>query len=119
LKHKEVITNWHKNMSEDKKYERAKNCSRGQRKRFLETPESENTKTKKRIAHQGTYLIISPTGNTYHANYGLKEFVSTNDIGISYWQLINAYRKCMRNIANKRARKDENKWIVIRTDKST
>jgi hypothetical protein len=109
----------HKNMTEEKKAQRSKNCSLGQRKRFIETPESNLTRQRKSDAHKGQYQIVSPDGKTWITYKGLKDFAETHkdEINVTYWQLFSAYRKCYTNTVNVKKRKNENNWKVIRLDK--
>jgi len=111
--------NHHNNMSEQKKKERSQNCSIGQKARFRQNPESDETKQKKSESHKGSYVIESPDGRVWGTSLGLKEFADTfkNEIQMSYWQLFSAYRKCYNNTTTLRKRKDNNNWKVIRIDK--
>jgi hypothetical protein len=110
----------HRTMSEDKKIQRSKNCSKGQKERYQKSPDSDITKHRKSQAHKGEYKIESPEGKVWVTNLGLEEFAKTfkNEIKISYWQLFNAYRKCYNTKPTIRKRKDSNNWKVIRLDKS-
>lgn len=111
----------HASMTEEKKLQRSKNCSKGQKKRFKEQPESDVTKKRKSDAHNGTYRIQSPTGQVWITDKGLKNFAEEHkdDINVTYWQLFSAYRKCYTNITTTRYRKDQNNWKVTRIDKSS
>lgn len=113
-------TKHHANMSDEKKQERAQNCSKGQLKRFRDSPESDVTKKRKSDSHKGEYVIESPDGRTWITDLGLKDFADLhkNEIKISYWQLFGAYRKCYNNTSVHRKRKDNNNWKVTRLDKS-
>lgn len=108
----------HATMTGEKKAERSKNCSAGQKKRFAETPESDLTKQKKSEAHKGAYRIESPDGRVWTTNIGLKDFAEQykNELKISYWQLFSAYRKCYNNTVTVRKRKNQNNWKVTRID---
>ena len=114
-----IITEWHSNMSDEKKLSRAINCSIGQRKRYEESSDSLETRLKKSRSHQGEYTIEAPDGTKYIAKNGLKEFAAVygQELKISYWQLFNAYRKCYKNDIVKTIRKNSNKWKVYRIDK--
>ncbi len=108
----------HRTMSNEKKAQRAENCSKGQLKRFQQHPDSEETKKRKRDSHNGLYRIESPDGRVWETNIGLKGFAEKfkNEIQITYWQLFSAYRKCYTNVLTIRKRKDNNCWKVIRLD---
>ena len=116
---KQVITEWHNKMSVDKKISRSKNCSIAQKKRYQNSPDSLETRERKRKSHQGRYIIESPDGTKYKAENGLKEFIEKNGsaLGVSYWKLFNAYRKSYNNQITKKHRKDSNYWKVYRIDK--
>lgn len=109
----------HENMSLEKKMERRKNCSIGQRKRFQENPESIETRRRKKESHSGRYLIESPDGRKWDTELGLKDFADqfADEIKITYWQLFNAYRKSYNNVTTTKKRKDQNNWKVTRIDK--
>lgn len=109
----------HESMTDEQKTKRSKNCSIGQRKRFRENPESDKTKQRKKKAHQGHYLIESPSGDKWEITNGLKEFAEEfgDQIGTTYWSLFAAYRKNYNNKKTTRKRKDSNTWKVIRLDK--
>lgn len=111
-----IITEWHKNMPEEKKLSRSLNCSIGQKRRYKNSNDSLETKKKKSKSHQGKYIIESPEGNKYTANNGLKQFAEdySKDLGITYWQLFNAYRKSYKNQTTTKNRKDSNNWKVYR-----
>ena len=111
---------YHKNMTKEQKKIRAQNCSKGQLKRFENNPESEKTKKRKSVAHNGSYRIESPDGRVWETDIGLKGFAEQHqtELKISYWSLFNAYRKCYTNTVNIRTSKNINKWIVTRIDKS-
>jgi group I intron endonuclease len=106
------------NVSEEWKKKRALNCSVAQKKRYAETKDSELTKKRKSDSHKGTYRIVSPTGQEWVTNLGLKEFaeVYKDEIKITYWRLFGAYRKCYNNIETVVKRKNENSWKVTRID---
>jgi len=114
-----IITEWHKNMSKENKSSRSLNCSIGQKRRYKNSSDSLETKQKKSKSHQGKYIVESPEGHRYTANNGLKQFAEdySKDLGMSYWQLFNAYRKTYQNEDTTRHRKDSNKWKVYRVDK--
>jgi group I intron endonuclease len=109
----------HRTMSNEKKAQRAENCSKGQLKRFQQQPDSEETKKRKRDSHNGLYRIESPDGRVWETNIGLKGFAEEfkNEIQITYWQLFSAYRKCYTNTLTIRKMKNNNCWKVIRLDK--
>lgn len=115
---KKYATLHHANMTEEKKKVRSRNCSRGQLKRFKESPESIETKKKKSDSHKGTYRIESPDGRIWITDMGLKDFAEKHksEILISYWSLFNAYRKCYTNAVSNRAAKNINQWKVTRVD---
>lgn len=106
------------NMSDEKKRKRSLNCSAGQIKRFMNAPESQDTRSKKSKAHKGIYKIISPNGEEFITYDGLKDFANQieNQYNITYWQLYDAYRKNYKKITTIRKRKDSNNWQVIRLD---
>jgi hypothetical protein len=110
----------HKNMTEDERKTRAKNCSLGQKKRYANTKDTTETKLKKSISHRKSYKIISPTGQEYITHDGLKEFALSygNMLQLTYWQLFRAYRNNYENITVCKKRKDNNKWQVIKLDES-
>ena len=112
-------TKHHKNMTDEDKLRRAENCALGQRQRFKNTPESDETKQRKKKAHQGVYLIESPSGEKWETTEGLKDFAEkySEKIGITYWALFGAYRKSYNNKETTRKRKDNNNWKVTRLDK--
>ena len=116
-KHRVITSKYHKNLTTEERNKRSKNCSYGQLERYKLKSDSEITKSKKKKAHQGKYVIISPEGSKYFAENGLKEFGEKNNLGISYWQLFNSYRKCKNSQQKTRPRKNGNNWIVLRTDK--
>jgi len=113
-------TKHHANMTEEKKKERAHNCSKGQLKRFEKNPESDKTKKRKSDSHNGSYRIEAPDGRVWETKIGLKGFVEKHkkEIGVDYWRLFNAYRKCYNNTTVVRKRKDNNNWKVTRLDQS-
>jgi hypothetical protein len=113
-------TKHHATMTEEKKKERAQNCSKGQLKRFQETPDSALTKKRKSDSHNGVYRIEAPDGRVWETNIGLKGFALQfkNEIKVSYWRLFGAYRKCYNNTTVVRKRKDNNNWKVTRLDQS-
>lgn len=108
----------HETMSVEKKQQRSDNCSVGQRSRYKNTPDSDVTKQRKSDAHKGKYLIESPDGRIWETNIGLKDFAEqhSNELGINYWKLFNAYRKCYNNTQVTKIRKDHNNWKVTRID---
>ena len=108
----------HATMTEEKKLQRSKNCSKGQKERFQKNPESELTKQRKSDAHKGKYQIESPDCRVWTTNLGLEEFAELhkNEIMISYWQLFGAYRRCYTKTPIIRKRKDNNNWKVTRLD---
>lgn len=110
---------YHALMTDEKKIQRNKNCSIGQRKRFKENPESELTKKRKSDAHKGSYRIESPTGKIWITDKGLKDFAEEHkdEINVTYWQLFTAYRKCYSNVTTTRNMKNQNNWKVTRIDK--
>lgn len=116
---KQLALAHHRNMSEEKKEARKKNCSIGQLQRFKENPESELTKKRKSDSHKGVYRIESPDGRIWETDIGLKDFAEKfkNELNVNYWQLFNAYRKCYNNTVIQRKRKDNNTWKVTRLDK--
>ena len=118
-KRKENALAYHAGMTEEQKLMRATNCSIGQQKRFTTTSESSITKHKKKLAHQGHYLIVSPLGENFTTTEGLKEFALKNGdkLGVTYWQLFDAYRRGYKHVVTKRIRCDSNKWKVTRLDK--
>lgn len=111
-----VITKWYQNMPEKKKKQKSDNSSLAQQKRYKDNPDSEETRRKKKKAHQGTYIIESPEGKVYNVDNGLKEFAEHNkeELGVTYWQLFNAYRKTYQNTTTVREQKNLNKWKVTR-----
>jgi group I intron endonuclease len=113
------LLHYYATMTEEKRAQRSKNCSKGQRKRFRETPESESTKQKKSQAHRGQYRIESPDGKVWITDLGLKEFakIHENELTVRYWQLFAAYRKCYTNTQTTATRKNINHWKVTRIDK--
>jgi hypothetical protein len=115
----DVITKWHKSMNKNKKEQRSQNCSYAQKKRFSIAKDSAETREKKKRSHQGYYIIESPDGVFYNAPNGIKEFVEQHGgrLGISYWQLFNAYRKTYSNTKTVRKKKNLNNWKVLRIDK--
>lgn len=112
-------TQHHASMTEAKKKERAKNCSKGQINRFKENPESNVTKKRKSDSHKGSYRIVSPNGKVWETDIGLKEFAEKfkDETNMGYWQLFSAYRRCYNNTIVVRKRKDNNNWQVTRIDK--
>lgn len=112
--------NHHRTMTIEKKLERKKNCSNGQRKRYKNNPDTPITKQKKSDAHKGRYRIESPDGNVWVTDQGLKDFAEKykDELKITYWQLFNAYRKCYNNIETVKEYKNSNKWKVIRLNES-
>jgi hypothetical protein len=106
----------YKNFTPEQKEKRSKNCSLGQKKRFV-NGEPEVTKQRKKEAHQGKYLIVSPDGTEYYAENGLKEFAETTTLDVNYWQLVYSYRKEYTSKKFVRDRIDANRWKVIRLDK--
>jgi len=113
---RELALKHHQTMSEDKKQQRSKNCSKGQKKRFQESPETTITKQRKSDAHKGKYRIESPDGRIWETDIGLKDFAKKyeNELGIGYWRLFNAYRKCYNNTKVTTIRKNYNNWKVTR-----
>jgi len=109
------------NASEEWKAKRSKNCSEAQKNRYKKMSDSELTRQKKRDSHNGSYKIISPSGQEWITDKGLKHFAQefATDIGISYWQLFNAYRKNYKKQTSTRTRRDNNNWKVFRLDKSS
>jgi hypothetical protein len=114
-----AITKWYSNMSLELKEQKSHNSSVAQKKRYQDNPDSNETRNRKKKSHQGTYIIECPEGNVYHVNNGLKEFAeqNTETLGVTYWQLFNAYRKSYQNTTTVRKRKDLNKWKVTRVVK--
>lgn len=114
------LQKYHDNLTEEKKRVRNENCSKGQLKRFKETPESSETKKRKSDSHKGKYRIEAPDGTIYITEDGLKEFVEKNKnvLDISYWALMGAYRKCYNKTETTLKRKNANNWKVIRLDKN-
>ena len=112
--------NHHASMTVEQKESRSRNCSKGQKLRYQRSPDSDETKKRKSDAHNGTYRIESPTGQVWITSLGLKKFSETfkNEINISYYQLFGAYRKYYSNINVTQTRVNNNKWKVIRIDKS-
>jgi len=112
--------NHHATMSEKQKKARAQNCSNGQKHRYKETPDSDQTKKRKSDSHNGSYRIEAPDGRVWQTDIGLKGFAEQykNEIKISYWRLFGAYRKCYTNTIVLRKRKDNNNWKVTRLDQS-
>ena len=108
----------HQNMTEIEKDKRSYNCSIGQRKRYQNQTDTDLTKKKKSMSHQGQYMIISPDGEEFTASQGLKVFAETIGIryNMSYWQLYAAYRRYYTNKIPTKLRKDSNTWKVIRLD---
>lgn len=108
----------HASMSEEKKLSRSKNCSKGQKKRYQNCPDTQETKQRKSDSHKGSYKIESPEGKIWITDIGLKDFAEQykNEIKISYWQLFSAYRKCYNNTVTIKKRKDQNNWKVTRID---
>lgn len=108
----------HTTMSIEKKQQRSANCSAGQRNRYKNDPDSNVTKQRKSDSHKGKYLIESPDGRVWETDIGLKDFAEkySNELGINYWKLFNAYRKCYNNIQVTKIRKDHNNWKVTRID---
>lgn len=106
-------------VTEEWKQKRAKNCSQGQKKRYSRSGDSDLTKKRKSRSHQGTYLIESPDGRVWKTDIGLKDFAekNKNELGITYWALFSAYRKCYTKKETTRQRKDNNHWKVTRLDK--
>jgi len=118
-KHSEITTQYHNTLTKEERIERSKNCSKGQKVRYADKKDSDYTKYKKRKAHQGQYIIISPLGEKYYAYNGLKEFSEMNNIGVSYWQLFAAYRRNYSQGNPPKKRKNTNEWIVKRIDKKS
>jgi len=114
-----VITKWYQTMTEEKKQQKSHNSSVAQKKRYNTNPDSDETREKKKKSHQGTYVIESPEGGVYYADNGLKEFSEQNkeELGVTYWQLFNAYRKLYQDTITIREQKNLNKWKVTRVDK--
>lgn len=108
----------HKDMSPKKKEQRSANCSKGQKLRYANTPDSIETRQRKSNSHKGKYLIESPDGKIWETNLGLKDFARLyeNELKIGYWQLFYAYKKCYNNTVTTRNRKDNNIWKVKRID---
>jgi hypothetical protein len=107
------------NVSEEWKSARALNCSIGQKARYSSTPDSKITRQRKSDSHKGAYYIVSPAGREWITTQGLKEFAKDNEseLGITYWALFSAYRKCYNNVTTTKIRKDNNNWKVTRIDK--
>lgn len=113
---KQIVTKMWSRASDEWKAGRAKNCSKGQLKRFKDNPESHITKTRKSIAHRGVYRIESPSGRVWITDIGLKAFAELHkdELKISFWQLFTAYRKCYNNKITSRTGKHINNWKVTR-----
>ena len=113
---RELALTHHRTMSKEKKQQRSENISIGQQKRFTDTPDSDITKQRKSDAHKGKYIIEAPDGRIWTTTIGLKLFAEqyTDELGITYWQLFNAYRKCYDNTIVTTIRKNHNKWRVTR-----
>jgi hypothetical protein len=108
----------HNKMTEEQKRIRSKNCSIGQKNRYLKQSDSNITRKKKSDSHKGVYLIKSPDGRTWKTDQGLKIFaeIYKNELKITYWQLFNAYRKCYNKKQTTVRRKDNNFWKVTRLE---
>lgn len=108
-----------KNASEEWKAARAKNCSLGQRKRYQHSKDSSLTRQKKSDSHKGSYKIVAPDGKEWVTSLGLKDFAFQyqKELGISYWSLFNAYRRCYNN-KSVSSKKNANQWQVTRIDQS-
>ena len=111
-----LSTQFHARMTPEQKAMRAKNCSFGQIQRYAISSDSELTRKKKKESHQKTYIIKDPDGKEYIAKNGLKNFAEDfgPDLGITYWQLFNAYRKTYTGQVNQKNYKNANKWTVIK-----
>jgi len=109
---------YYKNQTTEQKKIRSKGCSLGQTQRYKNAGDTYETKERKRISHRGEYLIESPAGRQWQTKLGLQQFAEdfADEIGISYWSLFNAYRKCYKNTPNKKKYKNENHWKVTRID---
>jgi len=107
------------NVSEEWKSARALNCSIGQKKRYATAKDSSITKQRKSDSHKGVYKIVAPDGREWITTQGLKDFAKNHEseLGITYWALFGAYRKCYNNSVTTKIRKDTNNWKVIRLDK--
>ena len=110
---------YHEDMTEEQRKTRSKNCSNGQKNRFRDSPESDETKLRKKKAHQGKYIIESPDGRVWETDIGLKEFAESHkeELGVGYWKLFNAYRKNYNGVQITHVRKNINLWQVTRIDK--
>lgn len=106
------------NVSEDWKKKRAVNCSIGQKKRYAESADSNETRKRKSDAQKGTYQITSPDGKEWITTLGLKEFAEQyqEELNATYWVLFGAYRKCYNNTVTTITRKNANQWKVTRID---
>jgi hypothetical protein len=95
------------------------NYCNGQARRWLEHPDSDATRKKKSDMHKGVYHIVSPSGQEYTTDLGLKDFAAIHgqQLGISFWALFNAYRKNYQDSTTTANRKNINKWRVTRLDK--
>lgn len=104
------------NVSDEWKKKRALNCSRAQKQRYAQSPDSLETRKRKSDAHKGTYKITSPAGQEWITDLGLKGFAEQykDEIKISYWSLFSAYRKCYNCTQPAVERKNINRWKVIR-----
>lgn len=103
----------HASMTKEKKKIRSENCSKGQKRRFQNNPDSLETRKRKSNSHKKSYLIISPDGKEYITHNGLKEFAIEHKdmLNITYWQLFNAYRKDYQS-KDVRLQKNTNMWQV-------
>jgi hypothetical protein len=113
-------TKYHASMTEEQRKERSKNCSNGQKARFKQNPESQETKNRKSTAHKQSYRIESPEGKIWLTTDGLKDFAEKykEEIGISYWSLFNAYRNGYSGTIATHNRKNVNRWKVEKLDES-
>lgn len=114
----ESATLFWKKVSEEWKKKRALNCSIGQKRRYEKSRDSEETRNRKSEAHRGIYKITSPDGKEWITDLGLKKFAETHkdELGVTYWALFSAYRKCYNNSQTSIKRKNENLWKVMRID---
>lgn len=113
----EATSKQHRLMTPEQKLLRATSCSIGQQKRYSESSDSVITRKRKSQSHRKRYKIISPAGEEYVADDGLKLFaeLNTDSLGVTYWQLMNA----LRRTSHIPSRKNANKWVVICLSKVT
>lgn len=108
---------YHDSLTPKEKNIRSANCSTGQKHRYMKRSDSEITKSRKSKSHQKKYLITSPTGKTFVAENGLKDFAEKNakTLEVTYWQLFKALHRTVA-LDQHSTRKNKNKWKVIKLD---